>query len=321
MRSRWLLVLCLSIASLGSSRALAAPPNHADDDRQAAARAKGEEGLRLFEAGKWASAYDAFQRADEIFHAPTLVLYMAHCRRSQGKLIEARALYEKVASETVPKGAPDQFAKAVASAREELDRIRKRIASVRVTFSPPAPASTTLKIDGVAVSAEQGASGAELDPGDHEIVAEADKASAIHRTISLKEGEAAEIPLSFAKADDRGPSTPRRRGSIVPGAIALGVGGAFVGVGAVTGIMAFTKIADIKSRCRPDGHCLKADQPEASTARTLTTVSTVGFVVGGVALAAGAVLLVVRPGGAKANDKAALRVQVGPRSVSLEGRF
>ncbi len=107
----------------------------------------------------------------------------------------------------------------------------------------------------------------------------------------------------------------------MPGAIALGVGGAFVGVGAVTGIMAFTKIADIKSRCRPDGHCLKADQPEASTARTLTTVSTVGFVVGGVALAAGAVLLVVRPGGAKANDKAALRVQVGPRSVSLEGRF
>src|SRR5262249_16129404 len=151
--------------------------------------------------------------------------------------VEARALYEKVAAEPVPKGAPEQFAKAVASAREELDRIRKRIASVRVRFSPDAPASATVQIDGAVLSEGQWASAKELDPGDHEVVAEADGMPAIHQTVSLKEGEAAEVPLSFGEAD-KGTSSPRQRGSLVPGVIALGLGGLGVGLGAVTGGLA-----------------------------------------------------------------------------------
>jgi len=321
MRSRWLLVLGFMIAHGAPSPAFAGPPGRAPDDPQAVARSKGEEGLRLFEANKWASAYEAFQRADELFHAPTLVLYMAHCRRNQGKLLEARALYAKVTAEPVPKGAPEQFMKAVASAQEELARIKKRIASVRVRFTSPAPSSTTLKIDNDVVSPEQWASAKELDPGEHEIIAEADQMPAVRETVSLKEGEATEVTLTLEAKAEHHPPPPRPRGSVLPGAIALGIGGVFLGLGAVTGGIALSKIADIKSRCRPDGHCLKADGPKAWTAWTLSNVSTVGFGVGGVAVAAGAILLVVRPGGAKVQNKTALRIEVGPSSLSLGGRF
>ena len=106
---------------------LAATPAAAEGkapDVHAAARARGEEGLRLFEAQRWEEAYGAFAQAEGLLHAPTLVLYMAHCRKSQGRLIEARALYEQVAGEAVPRYAPEQFKKAQATAREELEALR-----------------------------------------------------------------------------------------------------------------------------------------------------------------------------------------------------
>ncbi len=112
---------------------LATTPAAAEGDAssRAVARARGEEALRLFEARRWDEAYVAFARAETILHAPTLVLFMANCRKNQGRLAEARALYEQVAKETIPAGAPEQFKKAQIKAREELDAL-----------PPPAPTAS-----------------------------------------------------------------------------------------------------------------------------------------------------------------------------------
>jgi hypothetical protein len=319
MRSRWLVALAFVIPSAPFAPSLAAPPSPTADDVQVTARVRGEQGLRLFEASQWEDAYSAFEAADTLYHAPTLVLYMAHCRRNQGKLLQARELYEKVAAEPVPKGAPEQFGKAVASARTELDSLNLRIPSVRVSINGASASRTQVTIDGAQVSAADQASGKPLDPGSHEIVANADGGASARKTIALKAGESAWVELVLQQPAS--PADASALGSRLPAVIAFGVGGVGVAVGVITGSLALVKINDIRSRCTDDGHCLRSDQAQASTAQALVTTSTVGFVAGGVGLAAGTLLWILRPGGAKVKAKASTHVEIGIGSIAIGGRF
>jgi hypothetical protein len=321
MRSGLLLVvLAFSLVSAPAAPSRAEPSGERTEDRrQAAARSRGEEGLQLFQAGKWAESYDAFNQADRLYHAPTLILFMARCRRNQGKLLEARALYDKVIAEPVRAGAPEQFFKAVAAAREELVDLQKRIPSVRVTLHGTMAAQARIAIDGAPLSEAERASGKALDPGAHEILAAVDKGASARKTILLTQGEAAWVELTLESPLSFGADAPPARWQ-VPAILAVGIGGAGVGVGSVAGILALSKISDIKSRCQPDGHCFKSDQPEADQAQTMVTLSTIGFVVGGVGLATGVALWFLRPGAAKAK-KASTHVEVGLGSVTVGGRF
>jgi hypothetical protein len=324
MRAQWFSVLVLSLLLSPAAPSFAAPPakGAADAqkgaaDAQTAARARGEEGLRLFETGQWSEAFTAFEQADAIYHAPTLVLFMARCRRNQGRLIEAEVLYNKAAAEPVPKGAPEQFVKAVASARAELDNIHKRIPSVRVTLRGAAAARAVVSIDGVPLRVTEISSRKPLDPGDHEVVASVEGGVSARKKISLQEGEEVSVEL------DLNPPVPEEtpKGSRVPAVIAFSVGGVGVAVGAITGGIALSKIADIKSRCTPDGHCLKSDKPAAATAQTLSTTSAIGFGVGGAGIVAGALLWWLRPGTPKPSDKPSAHLEIGPGSVMIGGQF
>ena len=95
-------------------------------------------------------------------------------------------------------------------------------------------------------------------------------------------------------------------------------------VGAVTGAISLSKVGDLEEKC-PDHRCSPADQATADQARTLGTVSTVGFIAGGALVAAGVVLLVIRPsGGDPAAARSGLRVTAataGPGGITLRGTF
>lgn len=290
---------------------------------QAAARVRGEAGLKLFEEKKWAEAYEAFREADEIYHANTLVLFMGHCRREMGKLLEARALYFKVAEEAVPKNAPDQFKKAQARARDELKALQARIPLLRVSISGIASRKATATLDGGAVSLDELQGGKEVEPGDHVLVIEAPGSAAVERSVAVNEGDVTRVEIVLTPPKSTEPE--KKKGSILPGAIAMGVGAVGLGIGAATGIIAMGQIDDIKSRCTPDGHCPEADKPKADAAQSLVTASTVGFVVGGAALAAGAVLIVLRPWGGDSKaaepNAASAHVTVGFGSIGLGGSF
>ncbi|AUX46588.1 hypothetical protein SOCE26_080940 [Sorangium cellulosum] len=124
----------LAVTLLATAPALSAePPARAAGDAQQLARAKGHEGLKLYGADRWQEALEAFQEADRLYHAPTLVLYMARCQRKLGKLEEARALYEQVLGEPLPDDPPPAFLEARKDAEVEL-------AAVRAALRPAAPA-------------------------------------------------------------------------------------------------------------------------------------------------------------------------------------
>jgi hypothetical protein len=110
-------------------------------------------------------------------------------------------------------------------------------------------------------------------------------------------------------------------GSLVPAGICFGVAGAGLVVGIATGVLALKKHSDLESRC-VDNHCPVEDAPKADEVGVLATVSTVGFVVAGVAAAAGVVLAIVQPGGS--DDEPAIseaHLRLGPGSVGFDVRF
>lgn len=121
-----------------------------------------------------------------------------------------------------------------------------------------------------------------------------------------------------ARASISSPSS-RMRVSIIPTSISLGFGVVGVGIGAWTGALSQAKVHDIRRRCQGT-RCLSSDSPAADDARTLGNVSTAAFVVGGAAMVAGGILLVLNPGNkTKVNPRTAeeLRVQLGFGRIEL----
>lgn len=317
MRPWMCFVSCLIVAA-----PLVAAPEARGADVRVEARIKGESALKLFKASQWNEAYEAFKEAESLYHAPTLVLYMAHCRRNIGRLLAARDLYQKVATEALPADASDAFRKAQAAAQEELDKVDKRIPRLKVAFgsSPPSP----VQIDGQIVAAATLSAGYPVDPGEHTVMIERPGEEPFRKSVVVAEGENVEIAAPLGSGPGAGSGFPGSlRSSLVPAGIALGVGAVGLGVGAVVGSIAMDQVNDIKSRCTPDGHCPAADKSRADSTQALITTSTVGLVLGSIGVAAGATLLVWRATRSTAPNekKTALDLGVGIGSVVLSGSF
>jgi hypothetical protein len=105
--------------------------------------------------------------------------------------------------------------------------------------------------------------------------------------------------------------------------VALGVGGAGLVVGGVTGALVLRdrKEFDQNENCR-DGECLRSEADKVEGFRTLRTVSTVGFIAGGALAATGVVLLLTSGASDEPRkDSVALKLTLAPSSVALAGRF
>ncbi len=102
-----------------------------------------------------------------------------------------------------------------------------------------------------------------------------------------------------------------------------GVGVVGLGVGTVFGLMASSK----KSESNDMGHCdaNSVCDPIGKTARnaalTDASVSTVAFIVGGLAVAAGVVLYVTAPTDAKAENKTVGHIEAGVQAGPGSGMF
>jgi hypothetical protein len=310
------------VALLG---ALAPSPAVAQGDANRQALELAYEGDRLYAQGRWADAYERFAAAEARAHSPVFTLYMARCRKNAGRLLDAKVIYQRVAAEALPSSAPKPFHDAVSDARTELAEVERRIPSVRVQVRGAAAPSASVYIDGKRVATPGPPT--PLDPGSHQVEAVSGTLRAAE-SVTLTEGSGpvtVELELGTSKAaavagdtgaGKQGAAEPER-GSMAPGWIALSVGVVGLGVGAVTGLMAAAKADAVKEGC-VDGHCLASDAGELDSARTLATVSTVGFIVGGVGVAAAGVLFVVRPGGSTAGGGSAAR---SPTWIGLRGAF
>ncbi|HZO12098.1 MAG TPA: hypothetical protein VFB62_02535 [Polyangiaceae bacterium] len=241
----------------------------------------------LFAASKWNEAYEKFASAEAIAHSPVFVVFMGHCRRNAGRLLEAEEIYQRVADETLADNAPTPFRDAQREAERELSAVRAKIPSIVVSVSPPDAAIT---IDDKPATAGKAV---RLDPGSH-VVEAVRRRKNVRKTVSLREGmQDFQVELEFP-ADKSAPK--EEEGSLAPGIALLVIGGAGLVLGAITGGIALGLSNEIKTGCIDD-HCLVSDAEKLDTAKLLAVISTVGFAVGGAAAVTGTILVIVRPGG------------------------
>lgn len=314
MRSRALLALALALWSA---------PAFAEDDKDKA-RAFAQEAGDLLEAKRYDEALDRARKAEALYHAPIHLLMIGEAQEALGHLAEAMATYERMVAEPLPSSAPLLFRKAQDTARTRLRELGGRTPSLLVRVSGAPSERVTAKIDGQPLDVASGVA-VRLDPGTHRLEISAEGRAPFAKTINLSDKggvvvlDAPLVPRGGAPEPEKPPPPPPpRKGSIMPGVVTLGAGGALLLVGAVTGGISMSRTGALKGRC-PDNRCAPADQPDIDAARSMATASNVTFTLGGLAAAAGTVLLLWRPGGSA--GAAQVRPWIGAGSAGVAGSF
>ena len=303
-----------------------------DADR-ATARTLAQQGQDALEAKDWATAVERFGRADALVHAPTLMLGLARAEVGHGRWVAALEHYSRILREGVGTNAPPAWSKALQDAQKELAALEPRVPTVVIEVkgpasSPGAPLAARVTIDGVLVPTAALGVNRPVDPGLRTLRAEADGFAPVELKLTMAEGKVERVSLQLEIAQAKpvldGQATPEAPSSAAgsplrtAGFVGLGVGGAALIMGAVTGGLALSKHGDLASLCR-NGHCT-GQQSAIDSYNLMGGLSTGGFIAGGVLAGAGAVLVALAPRG-RASGEARLVPLVGPGFAGARGRF
>jgi hypothetical protein len=228
---------------------------------------------------------------------------------------------------------------------DDLDRVQPSIVFDVKDGAGNDLLAVSVTMDGRPLVDKLGGTALVVDPGPHTFVFASAGAAPVTQTFVLREGEKARVehvvlaakPGPVAPPPGPPPVKPVKPATTAPeppggaaqgpsggslrktlGIVGVAAGGAGLLVGAIAGGVAISTNNTLKHDCT-SGICSSRTTPRSDfdTYNTVTTLSTVGFVAGGVLGAAGVVLLVTAP---KARDVAVTPV-VGPGYLGMQGSF
>jgi hypothetical protein len=323
----------LLVSSVGAL-VFAAPPE--DDSTRNAARSLAEQGRDAFERGDFERSRDLFRRAQELVQAPTLALYEARSLVRLGRLVEAQESYLRAIRAPLEATSPEAFRKAVREAELDEQQLAPRLPKVTIVVSGTGATAPGLVVNLDERRLQPALVGVEmpLDPGRHLLQAElpGGQPSRVEFTIAEREQQTVEVrvdlpprqPTKAVLAPPRpavreaprpSPSTWHRPAAFVAG----GVGVAGLATGVVAGLVAASKHRDAERQC-PNLTCVQGSAGEDSLNefRSLRTVSTLGYVVGGLGVAAGVTFFLIAP---SRRDDGHVAIWLGARSAGLSGAF
>jgi PEGA domain len=291
-----------SLALLSS--AVFAEPTAAD---RATARTLAQEGQQALESKNYSAAIDKFGRADSLVHAPTLLLGLARAQVGLGRLVEAQESYNRIIREGVPAGSPRSWTKALDDANKEVAALPARLPWVTITVL--GPTSPEVIIDSTPVPIASLGVKRPVNPGSHTIKVSAEGYVPTEKAITLSDGQSLTVNLELeqtpadasqvANKTSKGADAASSAGSSDTRKIiaisALGLGGAGIIVGAVTGLLAMKKHSELEKAGCSGSFCDASQASALDTFHTYGTISTVGFIVGGAGVIAGTILLVTQP--------------------------
>lgn len=324
-----------SAASLATFVVFAPSAARADDaSGMATARAIGTEGVMLAEQGRCVEAIPKLERAELLYHAPTTAAPLGECYIQIGKLVMGTEMLQRLVREPPTPNRP-AFTVAVARAQKVLDETLPRIGALHVSVQSPAGASKKMSIDGEVLSDAFFDVDRPTDPGRHTIQVTAPGYLPASAEVTVKEADVLRVQLKLEpdpnapvvadSADAKSTSTIEGGRSKAPAVIAYGFGVAGVAVGAAFGLVASGKASDAESKC-PNRVCVSGSEGarDLDNAKSSATISTVGFVVGGVGVATGTVLLLLaRSSSSSSTASASARIEprIGVGFAGLGGSF
>jgi hypothetical protein len=270
--------------------------------------------------------------------------------RRDRKLADARRQLQLCTSHACPPMVRDDCTKRL----DEVDKAQPTIAFLVRDASGSDVTAVNVSVDGKLLATRLDGTALAVDIGEHVFTFEIPGRPTETRTLTVTEGEKGRhelvtvgTPPPQGGAPVPAPAAPPGEGAAMPpsatphpstgsgmrtqkvlGLVAGGVGVAAVAVGGVFGAMSYSEKSQQQSACGSSASCTPGGHADAlnhhSTGLTDATISTVGFVAGGVLLAGGALLFFTAHPAQPART-GSLRVvpSAGPRGagVWLEGGF
>jgi hypothetical protein len=315
------------VSLVGASAWLAVSPVFAQQEGGAIAEQLFRDGRSLLEAGKVDEACEKFAASQRVSPAIGTLLNLAICREQQGRSATAWGLFADAEAQALRAGDPGRARIAHDHGASLAGQLRKIVIDL-----PAAPPGVVVKLDGIALPSSALGTEIPVDPGKHDIAVTAPGKKAWERTdVDVGSGppprvrvELEDAPPASTGAAAEPPTTASPQESPLgsfsqrwPAWIAFGVGAAGLVTGGVAGGLAFAKASDAKSGCQ-GSVCPEAAKGSADSAKSLATVSDIGFAIGAVGALAGAALWLWAP---TRHPASAMSVVVGPTTVRLEGCF
>lgn len=275
---------------------------------QAAAQALFDEGKRLMTAGSLTEACPKFAESQKLDPGAGTLLNLAACYERNGQTASAWVTYTDAATAADKSNRKDWAQRA----KDKASALQPTLSKLSIVV-PSTSQITGLEIkrDGTSVGAGELGLAIPVDPGPHVIEATAPNHRKWTNTVQVgkaKDQVAITVPpleeepgaVAAAPSVSTAPSTlaPQSKDEASPGSgqrtlglATAGVGVVGLGVGAIFGLMATSSQSDADKECDASGvHCTHAGFENNQDAHSRATVSSVGFVAGGVLVAAGAVL-------------------------------
>jgi hypothetical protein len=305
---------------------LVAPAAFAQEQPQAenvaAARSLGLQGIKLADAGDCKGAIEKLSRAESLYHAPSILGRLGECQVNVGQVVAGTENLNRVVREQLAATAPKAFKDAQERAKGVLNTALPKIARLTVRVEP-ADAKPQVTVAGTTIPAALIGVERPTDPGTHEVLVTAPGYLDQKTSVTLAEGGTQDLSIKLEKDPNAAAATPPpavvapppvvTTGPTQPPAdtapkknntlayVALGVGGVGLVVGGVTGFLALGKKSDLKD-CVGNS-CPSSQKDTLDSAKSMATISTVGFTVGFVGVGVGVVLLLT--GGGSNNASAA----------------
>jgi hypothetical protein len=137
----------------------------------ALARNLAVEGIQLADKGDCAAAIPKLERAETIYHAPTILGRLGECQVAVGKIVAGTENLQRVVREPLPDKPPAAFVQAQSRARKVLDGASPKVARIKIHVEMPAGARPVVTLDGEPVSLATLDLDRPADPGQHVVEA------------------------------------------------------------------------------------------------------------------------------------------------------
>jgi hypothetical protein len=309
------------------------------NSNSSAAAARLAEGRRLMSAGNFTEACPKIAESQSLAPSPLTAMTLAGCYQKAGKLATAYATYRAAAD-----SASSANKKKIALTAKHLsDALEPKLS--HLTIKVQGGSDVTVQCDGEAVQESDLGTPVPRDGGGHDIEASAPGKKTWKKHVELAEsGQALEVDVPRLEADAPEPaassdasgasdketsastdaSSQGRSAGATQRIVGIAVGGlgiAAAALGTYAGLHANSTYKDALGACGGTPTCTSANGLSLrSSASTWATVSTASFIIGGAAIAGGAVLYFTAP-----HDHGAQAPTVGVApagtGVSLVGQF
>jgi hypothetical protein len=292
-----------AVTALGLVTSICGAARAASPEDQAAAQALFDDAKELVKGGKAAEACPKFEESQRLDPGLGTQLNLADCYERVGRTASAWTIYVEVAPAARREGQDARAEHAVARAAA----LKPLLAKLTIVVPPERRvAGMNVTRDTTLVREAQWSVAIPVDPGQHTIIVEAPGKEPWQTSLDVPAQSANTVTVPVLKDAPRdaspasSPGTAGRPGDPnagrtqrIGGLALAGAGVVGVGLGAFFGLRAMSK--------KDDAGCDGNSCPDVESrdlyedAQSAGNVSTIGFIVGGLAVAGGAVLYFTAP--------------------------